>query len=111
MEANVSDSQELVDLKARVVALETLLKHVLWNVAVLVADRDGDDMATTVSDLQLFIGNLAQEMRTKTFPDLDPAMSDHLAQGAAGHVERVLSELVQAIEDEHPEARGRPDRR
>jgi len=102
----MSESKEILELEARVVALEYLLKHCLWNIVVQRIDEEtrddpeveSDDLA--IREARLFRKNCIAELKNATFQGAHPAMSDHLSALVHDHVERVVGELVQEMEAE-----------
>ena len=94
------DQHTQIELLARIEALEHLTKHLLWNVAVLVANERGMDDREVIEDLRGFTLNVRDELRSKTFPQLDAAMSDHLAQSVSQHVEALLNDVLREMEKE-----------
>jgi hypothetical protein len=97
-------SERELELEARVVALEYLLKQCFWQIILARAGQeigsDGDDAGDlAVRETKLFRKMVVNELRKASFSDADSALSDHLAAVVQGHVERVLGELVQEMED------------
>jgi len=86
-----------IDLLARLAALEHLVKHLLWNIAVLVVDQDGGDEDDAAKEVRGFAGNVRDELSRAALPGLDPALSDHVAAQTEAHVERVLQELLREM--------------
>lgn len=78
------------DLTARIVAVEFLVKQALWMKAEDHVDQHGGTTEDAVSALS---DAARSTLRTSTVPG-DPAISDHLADLSAGHVQRVLRELL-----------------
>jgi hypothetical protein len=98
-------SQYELQVEARIIALEYLVKECLQSIIririrkqVEDGDNDKDIDQLAVEDAKIFrLG--AQELRTASFPNLDPAMSDHLSALVRDHALRVLKELVQEMEE------------
>ena len=60
-------------------ALEYLVKHLLWNQGVLLADQRDEDEQTVAAELALFAENCGADLEESTVSNVDPATSDHVA--------------------------------
>lgn len=90
-------SETEIELEARVVALEYLLKHCFWNVIIQRIDADGGDDQDAVNEAKLFREMCRERLKEASFSGVDPALSDHVAALVSDHVERLLGELVQEM--------------
>ena len=91
-------SENELNLEARVIALEWLLKHCFWNIIIqrINADEGNDDDA--VNEAKLFRKMCRQSLKRASFENVDPALSDHVTALVSDHVERVLGELIAEME-------------
>ena len=83
-----SQGEREIEIQARVIALEYLVKRLLWIVIakhVDSADGYGEDV---ISEARLLAGNLADELEC-FLPDSDPATSDHATALVRENVARV----------------------
>lgn len=86
--------EEELKLAARVMALEYIVKHLLWNQAVFAADaRDANDQAVA-AELALFAENCGSDLERSTVSNADPATSDHVAALVSESVQRIVDELL-----------------
>lgn len=84
-------------MQARIIALEYLVKHLVTeSVALNAAAREGTATAM-VDDLKQYRKDIAEEMRGATLPLLDPAMSDHLTDLVARHLDRLIDEMIEEL--------------
>lgn len=91
-------SERELELEARIVALEYLLKHCLWVLTVQRVDQDDGDDEDAVKEAKLFRKACRQSLKRASFSGADPTLSDHVVALVSDHVERVLGELVQEME-------------
>jgi hypothetical protein len=98
-------SENELQLEARIIALEYLVKECLQSIIRMRVgkqaedgDNDKDIDQLAVQDAKIFrLG--ARELSKASFPDLDPVRSDHLSALVRDHALRVLKELVQEMEE------------
>jgi hypothetical protein len=89
--------EEELQLMAQVMALEYLVKHLLWIQAVRVADEQGGDEQTAARELEQFVENSAADLERSTVKTTDPAISDHLTALVSEHVRRIVDALVKEM--------------
>jgi ribulose 1,5-bisphosphate synthetase/thiazole synthase len=97
-------SEREIELEARILAAEYLLKQCFWQMilqrAVQEADGDDDDVGDLATrEAKQFRKLVIKDLRKASFPGLDPAWSDHVSDLVREHAERIVEELVQAMED------------
>ena len=96
------------DTEARIVALEYLVKHLLWNLVVLRVDQDSGDNQDALEEINAFLRDTVGELQGATFPGLDPAGSDHMAALVRDPVQRVVRDLAEEIAKELGPVRPSP---
>src|ERR1700731_68979 len=95
----VAASEREVELEARVLALEYLLKMCLWNIFHMRTDDEEDSSDdSVVRESKLFRRNVKTHLRKASLSGVDPALSDHMASLVHEHAVRVLDEIVQEME-------------
>jgi hypothetical protein len=92
-------SETELQLEARVIALEYLLKHCFWNLIVQQINADDGDGGDAVNEAKLFRKLCRESLKKAAFAGVDPALSDHVTALVSEHAERVLGELVQEMEE------------
>jgi hypothetical protein len=92
-------SETELQLEARVIALEYLLKHCLWNLIIQQTNADEGDDVAAVNEARLFRKLCRESLKRAAFAGVDPTLSDHVTALVSEHVERVLGELVQEMEE------------
>jgi hypothetical protein len=95
-------SERELQVEARIIALEYLVKECLKSIIQMrvrkQADDGDNDKPSAVEWAKIYrLG--ARELTKASFPDLDPAMSDQLSALVRDHVLRVLEELVKELEE------------
>jgi hypothetical protein len=96
-------NQEL-ELEARIVALEYLVKQCFWQIILnsAIQETEGEDEddadGLTIRGAKTFRKKVVNELEKATFSGRDPAVSDHLAALVREHAGRVVGELVQDME-------------
>lgn len=93
-----SQAEREIEIQARVIALEYLIKHLLWTYITERVDRDGGGSEDVVREASLLGSNFLEELAEAALPDSDPAMSDHATALVRENVERVFRELVAEME-------------
>ena len=99
-----------MDTEARLIALEYLVKHLLWNLVVLRVDQENGDDHEALNEVKAFSLDIVKELNGATFPNLDPARSDHVAALVRDHVQRVVRELAEEMEKGQDPARPSPNK-
>jgi hypothetical protein len=84
------ESEREIEMLARIIALEYLVKQLLWNLM-----KDDDD---PVKQTELFAESATKEIANSAFPGIEPALSDHVSDLVREHVARVLRELADELE-------------
>jgi hypothetical protein len=75
-------SETELQLEARVIALEYLLKHCFWKLIVQQINADDGDDGDAVNEAKLFQKLCRESLKKAAFAGVDPALSDHVtAQG------------------------------
>jgi hypothetical protein len=92
-------SETELQLEARVIALEYLLKHCFWRLIVQQINADDGDDGDAVNEAKLFRMLCRESLKKAAFAGVDPALSDHVTALVSEHAERVLGELVQEMEE------------
>lgn len=83
-----------LQIVARIMALEYLVKHLLWNQAVRIADETSGDDQTVARELELFAGSCEVDLAQSTVSSEDPAISDHVTGLVSESVRRLVGELL-----------------
>ena len=98
-----------METEARIIALEYLVKYLLWNLVVMRVEQDGGDDQETLKEISAFSRDIREELGQATFPGLDPVHSDHVAAVVRDHVQRVVRELAEEMAKELGPAPPLPD--
>jgi hypothetical protein len=88
--------ERYLELSARITAFEYLVKQLLWMQAENHVREHGGDATEPISALRQ---DAAASLQRATFPSLDPASSDHVSALTTEHVDRVLGELIEEIQE------------
>jgi hypothetical protein len=83
------ESEREIEMLARIIALEYLVKHLLWDLL-----HEEDD---AVREANLLANEADGEIEHSAFPGIEPAMSDHVSDLVRRHVARVLRELADEL--------------
>ena len=90
------DREKYLELSARIVAVEYLVKRTIWTLAsTQIADKTGQ-----IDAVDVLRQDAISSLRRATFPSLDPAASDHVAALAEESLDRILTELLAEMEAE-----------
>jgi hypothetical protein len=93
------ESEDEVEMLARIIALEHLVKHVLWNLIIQRVDQDGGDDQDALDEARRLKTDVTGTLTQSSFPGVDPSMSDHVVALVHDHAERVLRELIEEMEE------------
>jgi hypothetical protein len=75
-------------------ALEYLVKHLLYNQAIAQADALDEEDQTVAEELALFAENCGSDLERSTVSNADPATSDHVTALVSDSVRRLVDELL-----------------
>ena len=83
-----------LELRARIMALEYLVKHLLYNQAVALDDAHDENEEVAARELVQFAENCEADLERSTVSNVDPATSDHVAALVSESVRRLVDELL-----------------
>ena len=98
-------SEAEIDLQARVVALEYVLKACLMKLVRLNSIVTDHDDPSPIGDMMLLGKKLKRELSKATMSLDEPAMSDHVSSLVQEHTERLFRELVERMKQDERETR------
>jgi hypothetical protein len=93
-----SQDEREIEIQARVIALEHLVKRLLWIVITNEVERNNGDSEEVVSETKLLASDIRDELETASLPGIHPSMSDHATALVRENTERVFLELVEMME-------------
>jgi hypothetical protein len=101
------DEEERLDIIARMLALEYLLKRVFWMAALNRLELDGetDPETALLADLPKYAADAEDDLSRTTVRDANPAISDHVVALVSEHVTRFVDEIAQIIRRSNPDLR------
>jgi hypothetical protein len=93
-----SQDEREIEIQARVIALEHLVKRLLWIVITNEVERNNGDSEEVVSETTLLASDIRDELETASLTGIDPTMSDHATALVRENTERIFLELVEMME-------------
>jgi hypothetical protein len=93
------DSEVEPDLIGRLIAIEHLLKYVLWNLIVQqVAEAGGGDREA-LDEVVRLKEDVTETLKVSSFRGIYPALSENMAALVDDHAQRILRELAEEMEE------------
>jgi hypothetical protein len=93
------DSETEPDLLGRIIAIERLVKYVLWNLIVQTVDEAGGGDTEAIEEVRRLREDVTETLKVSSFRGIYPALSAPMAAFVDDHVERILRELAEEMEE------------
>jgi hypothetical protein len=93
------DSETEPDSLGRIIAIERLVKYALWNLIVQRVDEAGGGDTEAIEEVRRLREDVTEALKVSSFRGIYPALSAPMVALVDDHVERILRELAEEMEE------------
>ena len=93
------DPETEPDLLGRMIAIERLVKYVLWSLIVRCVDETGGSDREAIEEVRRLREDVTETLKVSSFRGIYPALPDEMVALVEDHVERILRELTEEMEE------------
>jgi hypothetical protein len=93
------DSETEPDLIGRIIAIERLVKYALWNLIAQRVDEAGGGDTEAIEEVRRLREDVTEILKVSSFRGIYPALSAPMVALVDDHVDRILRELTEEMEE------------
>jgi hypothetical protein len=96
----MAETEKELELLARVIALEYLVKTCLMYIVRLKCKVFDGDTSSSAGEMMLVSKNIKRALHNVTIDDTDPAMSDHVSSLVEEWANRIITDIVEQMKQD-----------